>query len=152
MGAYRHCFLNSKTVNGYANVGSNPTVPTNFMRKWIKQPIKPKRCCGHIAVAVIAEISLEESRRIVNINGGTTTKDLITALRKLGFKCPDKCVRTPRPALGLAKMKKPSHKQNWHWVVVDGDKIYDGTYGNSDGTVNWKKSWKITSYLPVTKL
>lgn len=121
------------------------------MRKWIKQPDKPKRCCGQVAIAVLAGITLNVSRKIVDVNGGTTTKDLIKALRALGFKCPDRCIRSPRPALGLAKMRKPSHKHNWHWVVVDGNKIYDGIDGNPDGTVNWKKSWKITSYLPVTR-
>lgn len=120
------------------------------MRTWIKQ--KPhSRCCGHIAVAVIAGISLEESKKIINRRGGTSTKHLAMALRKLGFQCPDRCRKMPRPPLGIGQLHKGKKKRSWHWVVVDGDKIYDGLYGNPDGTVNWKEGWGITSYLPVTK-
>ena len=118
------------------------------MRTWIKQ--KPKtRCCGHIAVAVIAGITLEASKKLIHKRGGTTTKNLVTALRKLGFKCPDRCRKMPRPPLGIGQLKKPTRKRGWHWIVVDGDRIYDGIHGNPDGTVNWEADWKITSYLPV---
>jgi hypothetical protein len=120
------------------------------MRTWIKQ--KPKtRCCGHIAVAVIAGITLEESKSLIKRRGGTNTKHLVTVLRQLGYTCPNRCRQMPRPALGLGQMKKPTRKSGWHWVVVDGDKIWDGLHGNPDGTVNWEPGWKITSYLPLTK-
>jgi hypothetical protein len=118
------------------------------MRKWIKQ--KPNtRCCGHVAIAVIAGISLEESKKPVNKRGGTKTKRLVSVIRQLGYDCPDRCRKMERPKLGLGQLRFSDRKTGWHWVVVDGDKIWDGLWGNPDGTVNWKPEWKITSYLPV---
>lgn len=120
------------------------------MRTWIRQ--KPKtRCCGHIAVAVVAGITLKESKELINRRGGTNTKHLVKALRVLGYQCPNRCRKMSRPELGLGQMKKPTQKNGWHWVVVDGGKIWDGLYGNPDGTVNWEAGWRITSYLPLTK-
>lgn len=118
------------------------------MRTWIQQN-KKKKNCGIIAVAVIAGVSLEVAQNAVGKRGGTSTKDLAKGLRSLGFDCPDKCQRSPRPQLGIGHLKDPNRRSGWHWVVVDGDKIYDGIYGNPDGTVKWKKGWKLTSYLPV---
>ena len=122
------------------------------MRTWIQQ--KPKsHCCGQIAVAVVAGISLEESIKVVGKKGSTTTKDLAKALRKLGYSCPNRCKKTnPPPELAIAQLKRPSRKSGWHWVVVDGDRIWDGTNGNSLGQVSWLKGEKITSYLPITKI
>jgi hypothetical protein len=59
--------------------------------------------------------------------------------------------KIPRPPLGLGKLKDPKRNGGWHWVVVDGDKIFDGVNGKPDGTVDWLKDWRITSYLPVTQ-
>lgn len=120
------------------------------MRTWIKQPSKT-RCCGQVAVAVLAGITLEESKKLIKKRGGTQTKHLVAALRKLGFTCPDKCKKMSRPPLGLGQMRTSEKKSGWHWVVVDGDRIYDGSSGNPDGTVNWPVDWRITSYLPVTR-
>ncbi len=116
--------------------------------KWIQQP--PKPICGQVAVAVIADISLEESIKVVGKKGSTTTKDLVKALRKLGYKCPDRCKKMPKPKLAIGQL----HRKNfsgWHWVVVSDNKIYDGINGNPDGTVSWPLDWRITSYLPITK-
>ena len=104
--------------------------------------------CGQIAVAVIAQIPLDAAKKVVAKRGCTSTKRLVKALRSLGFKCPDHCKRK-RPPLGIAQLHDPKRKNGWHWVVVDGDKIYDGINGNPDGTVNWKPEWKMTSFLPV---
>jgi hypothetical protein len=120
------------------------------MRTWIKQ-LPKKHNCGPIAVAVIAEVSLEEAVKAIGKKGSTTTKQLANGLRKFGFKCPNKCRRIPNPLLGIGQLKDPKRKSGWHWIVVDGDKIFDGIHGNPDGTVNWQPSWKITSYLPITK-
>lgn len=110
-----------------------------------------KKNCGVIAVAVIAEVPLEVAEVAVEKKGCTTTKDLARGLRRLGFDCPDRCQRKPRPQLGIGHLSDPKRKHGWHWVVIDGDKIYDGISGFPDGTVEWKKGWKLTSYLPVTK-
>lgn len=119
------------------------------MRAWIKQPVNT-RICGQIAVAVVTGISLENAIKLVDKKrNGTTTKDLSRALRYLGYKCPNKCKKMPRPPLAIAQVHRPNFS-GWHWVVVDGDKIFDGAWGTPDGKVHWKKmKWKITSYLPI---
>lgn len=121
------------------------------MRKWIEQ--KPgKKNCGVIAVAVIAEVSVGLAAEKIGKDGATSTKQLVKGLRALGWDCPDRLQRIPRPPLAIAKMVNPKvHRSGWHWVVVDGDKIYDGINGKPDGTVDWPTGTKMTSYLPVTK-
>lgn len=120
------------------------------MRTWIEQ-LPKKKNCGVIAVAVIAGVTLEEAAKAIGKNGSTTTKQLAKGLRALGYECPNRLQRIPRPPLGIAKLFDPKRKSGWHWVVVDGDKIFDGINGNPDGTVNWPSSWKMTSFLPVTR-
>ena len=124
------------------------------MRTWIEQ--KPnKKNCGVIAVAVIASIPVNVAAEHIGKDGTTTTKQLVKGLRSLGYKCPDRCKKISRPELGLGQLHYPSRKKNrkcsanWHWVVVDGNKIFDGINGKPDGTVDWLEGWRITSYLPV---
>lgn len=119
------------------------------MRNWISQQPNKKNC-GAIAVAVIAGVSVEDAVKAIGKNGLTSTKQLAKGLKALGYECPDKLQRTSRPLLGIARLRYPNESRS-HWVVVDGDKIFDGIYGNSDGTVKWKKGWKMTSFLPVKK-
>ena len=120
------------------------------MRTWIEQ--KPKsHNCGPIAVAVIAGVTLEESIKAIGKTGSTTTKQLAEGLRKLGYNCPNRCRQMPKPPLAIAQVKSPTRKSGWHWVVIDGDKIYDGINGKPDGTVRWASGERITSYLPLTK-
>ena len=104
-----------------------------------------------IAVAVIASIPVNVVAECIGKDGGTTTKQLVKAVRKLGYKCPDRLKVMPRPPLAIAKLKNPKRRSGWHWVVVDGDNIFDGAYGKPDGTVDWLKGWRITSYLPITQ-
>jgi hypothetical protein len=120
-------------------------------RKWIKQG--SKRNCGQIAVAVITGESLEKVSYVIGHDHGTKTKELAKALRFFGYDCPDRLQRLKeRPKLAIAKLSTYG-KSSWHWVVIDGDKIYDGVNGTESGTVNW--TWsnckRITSYLPIKK-
>jgi hypothetical protein len=119
------------------------------MRKWVKQPDDSHQC-GQVAVAVVAGITLEQAIRVIGKKGRTTTKDLVFALRFLGYKCPRKCKRMPRPPLAIAQLHNPK-KSGWHWVVVDGDKIFDGVNGNDRGQIIWGYGRKMTSYLPITQ-
>lgn len=119
------------------------------MRTWIEQ--KPnKKNCGVVAVAVLTETSVALAAEAIGKDGATTTKQLAKGLRKLGWNCPTRLKVMPRPPLAIAKLKDPK-RSGWHWVVVDGDKIFDGISGKPDGTVKWKKGRKMTSFLPVTK-
>jgi hypothetical protein len=111
-----------------------------------------KKNCGVIAVAVIAGITVDEAAKAIGKTGCTKAKDLAKGLQALGWACPSRCKRMPRPPLGIGHLKIPTRKSGWHWVVVDGNKTWDGgQYGNPDGTVNWPPGWRITSYLPVWK-
>lgn len=120
------------------------------MRQWIKQ-LPNTNTCGQVAVAVLAGITLQESIKLFGKKGCTKTKDVVKVLRKLGFECPGRCRKMPKPSLGIAQVHRPEHS-GWHWVVVDGDKIFDGVNGDSQGNVRWYNTWKMTSYLPVTDL
>ena len=119
-------------------------------RNWIYQSYKEKNC-GQIAVSVITGKSLDEITKMIGHSKGTTTKELVKVLRSLGYVCPDRCKPMKQmPKLAIAQMKNIGRKYGWHWVVIDGKKIYDGQCGKSDGTVNWNGG-KITSYLPITE-
>ncbi|HOS16172.1 MAG TPA: hypothetical protein PKX15_04045 [Bacteroidales bacterium] len=121
------------------------------MRKWIKQKQGTKNC-GAIAIAVIAKVSLKKAIEACGTEGPMNTKDLVRGIRKLGYTCPDHCKRK-RPELGIGHLTYTANKKNRrHWVAIDGNKIYDGFHGKPDGTVDWNKEWKLTSYLPVKKI
>ena len=114
---------------------------------WKKQR-KGSRCCGQIAVSIILNKSLSATFELFGKNKCTETKDLIRVLRKQNIKCSDKLKRKMSSKLAIAKLKYPN-KTCWHWVVIHNKKIYDGIYGKRDGTVKWKKTWRITSYLEI---
>lgn len=84
-------------------------------------------------------------------SGGTTSKEVSNALNILGYDCPTISRRMKPPILGIGHLKHKNPKLCGHWVVIDGDKIYDGAYGKPDGTVKWPKNSKIVSYLPVKR-
>lgn len=105
-----------------------------------------------IAVAVIAEVSVGLAAEKIGKDGATTTKQLVKGLRALGYECPDRLQRIPRPPLAIAKLVDPKRKSGWHWVVVDGDKVYDGINGTPEGTVDWPTGTKMTSFLPVKRM
>ncbi len=118
-------------------------------RKWRKQGYKPN--CGQIAVAVITGKSLREVYNVIGHDYSTRTKDLARALRFFGYDCPDRLRRLKeRPKLAIAKLTLPK-SSGWHWVVIDGDKIYDGINGTANGKVIWETGKRITSYLPIEK-
>ena len=118
------------------------------IRKWIPQPSK-KKVCGQVAVAVVTGKPLDEVIRVVGKKGCTKTKDIVKGLRTLGFHCAGKCQRMKEsPPLAIAQVHSPK-RSGWHWVVIDGDKIWDGHFGTSNGKVVWPECWRITSYLRI---
>jgi hypothetical protein len=122
------------------------------MRTWIEQKPNEKNC-GPIAVAVIAEVTVEEAAKAIGKNGSTSTKQLAKGLRALGYNCPNRLVKSklPWPNLAIAKMVVPERKSGWHWVAIAEGLIYDGINGTPDRKVHWPPGAKITSYLPITK-
>lgn len=126
------------------------------MRTWIKQDPKKKNW-GVIAVAVVAGVTVEAAAKAIGKNGTTTTKQLTKGLQALGYDCPNRCKPIhklwgfPSTDLGIAQMHNPARKSGWHWVVIDGLKIYDGIFGDEDGHVKWPDGCKMTSFIPITK-
>jgi hypothetical protein len=121
------------------------------MRTWIPQHCKKKNC-GIIAVAVVAGVSVEEAAKAIGKNGTTTTKQIAKGLRAFGYECGDRCKpfkKSPFPKLAIAQMKSPDRRSGWHWVVIDNGLIYDGLFGNKDGSVRWPIGGKITSLLEI---
>lgn len=98
---------------------------------FIRQP-KGSNLCGQCCVAMVAEITIEESIELFGSKGRTTTRDLIDALLKKGIRTKN---------LVLYRIKKgqlPSDnsilKVLWkdgrsHWVVYRKGKVYDPAYG-----------------------
>lgn len=122
------------------------------MPKWIPQ-LSKKKNCGQIALSVVTDLPLEEITKVVNKKGCTRTKDLVIALRKLGYSCPNRCrkFKLPLPNLAIAQLRIPYRKSGWHWVAIVNGRIYDGIFGSFDGTVKWPLGAKMTSLLPIEK-
>jgi|SRR6185503_13829697 len=118
------------------------------MLQWIQQPQKTK-LCGQIAVAVIANITLEKSIELFGKRGCTRTKDVIQVLRRLGLDCSNRLLRK-QITFGIAKLSYKNSKS--HWVVIDNNKIFDGVYGNSNGEVSWPEGARLTSYLSIKNM
>lgn len=119
--------------------------------QWVKQP-DGSNLCGQVAVAVVAGISLEKSIELFGKKGCTRTKDVVRVLRQLGFHCPDRLSRKfPLQKVKIAKLCYPNSNRS-HWVVYNENKIYDGINGDKDGNVIWGPKWRITSYLPISKM
>lgn len=113
---------------------------------WKKQKLGSTNC-GQIAVSIILHKSLKETVKMFGHSSYSTTKDMVKILRKNKVKC-DNRLKRKRGNLAIAKLTYP-YKRNWHWVVVWGDKIYDGHYGRRNGTVRWDCGTRITSYLNI---
>ena len=122
--------------------------------KHIAQP-KGSNLCGQTCVAMIAGITLDESIKVFGKSGCTTTKDVASALRKLGIPCDDRVIRIRKGenpiSVGTVVKMVVLHCDKWpkhcsHWVVLYGELYYDPAasvgIGYGDGV-------RITSYLPV---
>jgi hypothetical protein len=139
--------------------------------RWIKQP-SGSSLCGQIAVAVVADVDLDYAirRGFGGSRNGTSTRRIDYALRLLGVHPWERDLprlrlqRTRTTDVAIAKLSfaaRPSWSRaaggfverrpsRWHWVVLDGDLVWDGVYGNKHGAVDWPDGAKVTSYLPVT--
>lgn len=120
------------------------------MRAWVAQP-PDTHICGQIALAVITGMSLLDAIQLVGHEKGTKTREIVRALRGLGYTCPDRLGRAKEPPdLGLGALRRLTGRGDWHWVVFDGPFVWDGAYGKADGTVEWPEHMRIFSYLPIT--
>lgn len=128
------------------------------MIKWMQQP-EGSSLCGQTCVAMIAGVTLEESiEAFGGKRGGTRTKDLVAALRKLGIECGDppliringQCY----PDTCIVKLHFNDRK-NTHWTVWHEGRFYDPeAYPNFfiNEFLGGNKYWegvRQTSYLPI---
>ncbi|GAG78734.1 unnamed protein product [marine sediment metagenome] len=96
----------------------------------IKQPDN-SNLCGQACVAMIAGISLDESIKLFNSRGTTTTKNIYYALWKRGISCSDKAVRIKndnKPELCIVLIHCTGCK-NTHWCIWNNNKYYDPVRG-----------------------
>jgi ABC-type bacteriocin/lantibiotic exporter with double-glycine peptidase domain len=103
--------------------------------------------CGQACLAMVAGISLAKACKIIGNNRGTITKQLVKALKKLGFKCKNR-LKIGEPEY-LAIVKEKSYDDtNWHWVVY-----YNGNYYDPAKGINPKlsRNTKYTSCLEIKK-
>jgi hypothetical protein len=115
--------------------------------KLIRQP-ENSSLCGQACVATIVGVSLEESIAVFGTKGGTRTKQVIAALRKLGIKCGDGLVslkKSQKPPLCIVKQHFDDCKHT-HWVVYNNGLYYDPDVGVYREYV---EGMRETSYLPV---
>lgn len=107
--------------------------------------------CGQVAIAALSGCSVDDAISAVGHSRSTKTRELIPALRALGLSpLAERCRLMPRPDFGIAQVHAPG-RSGWHWVAVDGDKTYDGVWGDASGVPRWPECFRITSYLPVER-
>jgi hypothetical protein len=120
---------------------------------------KNRRNCGHIAVAVLTSTPLEKVTEIIGHKHGTKTKELVKALRALGFVCHDRVKPGWAASLhgfGIGQLHKPG-RAGWHWIAIADGMVYDG---NRSGPMTFEdytryqinvENARITSFLIVTR-
>lgn len=124
---------------------------------WIEQPRKT-RICGQIAVAVIADVPLEEVIEVIGHRNGTKSPVLSLALAHYGYKAP-KRARALRvaPPLAIGQLRRVGRSGggwHWHWVAIIDGTVFDGEV-DGPRPLTWyrrdaeHRGWRITSYLPV---
>lgn len=116
--------------------------------RWVVQP-EGMGVCGQVAIAALTGLPLSEVYELVGHKHGTKTRELVRVLRGLGFITANNCRSRVRPWTGLAQVHQRHRYGGWHWVALDGERIYDGVNGKPDGTVEWPDNWRMTSYCEV---
>lgn len=92
----------------------------------IKQP-DGSSLCGQACVAMIVGISLNESIKLFNSKGATTTRKLYHALQKRGIFCSNKAVRIKndnKPKLCIVLIHYTGYKDTY-WCVWNNNKYYN---------------------------
>jgi hypothetical protein len=124
-----------------------------LIRSRVQQP-DDSSLCGQCCVAMAAGVSLDRAIEVMGEDeAGTTTVEVVTALRALGVPCADKLKRISRakPVLpkraifAIQRPKKERRKEANHWMLSWDGKVYDP----GGGWPEWYKDWRITSYLEI---
>lgn len=121
------------------------------MRNWYRQDPSTDTS-GQVAVAVISERPVAEIIQRIGHTHHTTTRELARVLVQYGFLCPGRCVVLKEfmelPRLGIAQVHS-TRSSRWHWVAFEDGRIFDGTWGDAYGVVDWPRHFRMTSYLPI---
>lgn len=112
--------------------------------------INQKHCntCGQTCVAMIADVSYEESVAAFGKKSCTSAKDLIGALRKFGISCADGLTRIKKqPKTDFCIVLLHFGKEKYtHWVVYKDGLYYDPA--ESIG-IGYREPVYETSFLPI---
>jgi len=115
----------------------------------LQQP-RDSSLCGQTCVAMLADITLEESIKVFSTKGGTRTRDVVKALTSLGIKCGDKLIRlstgVKKPDLCIVKLHFTDDK-NTHWTVWNNGWFYDP--GCRFTMREYPEFVRETSFLPI---
>ncbi len=126
--------------------------------KLINQP-EPSNSCGQACVAMVANITLDESIKLFKSKGCTGTKQVAEVLNKLGFECKNILTRItkgfilPNDGIYLFKLTWNDKKRS-HWAIWNGKE--NCWYDPARKFRLYKDFWKIhketmypTSYLQI---
>lgn len=99
--------------------------------------------------------SLKQVISAIGHSNGTTTKELVSALRLFGIESDYRLRRVGRvkpvlPKRAILVIHRPPELQNgrrekWHWMLTWDGEIFDPGNRWPDGYPNWR----ITSYLEI---
>jgi hypothetical protein len=126
------------------------------MIKWMQQP-EGSSLCGQTCVAMLAGVTLEESiKSFGGKRGGTRTKELVNAIRKLGINCGDPpLVRINGqcyPDTCIVKLHFDDQTHT-HWTLWHNGQFYDPSYIGQYTLYCYKGKYpegiRPTSYLPI---
>lgn len=129
--------------------------------KLIKQPAKSK-ICGQCGIAMVADISIEESIKLYGHSHSTNMSEHIKILGKLGIKT-NKIIKVDNrkkyhlPSLSLVRLQKVG-RQMGHLVVHKDGKFYDpsrGVFESKEALLSsynmGRGRWRIDLYIEVLK-
>ena len=119
-----------------------------FRFRLVFQPPLSK-LCGHACVAMVTGTTLDKVQSVIGHSHGTTTRELVRAIRKLGGKCSSRLQRigthVALPDRAIVKISLPKTR-NWHWVVYWDNHLFDPAQ-------HWRfrAVGRVTSFLPILK-
>lgn len=111
----------------------------------IQQP-EDSRLCGQTCLAMVLDLSLEEAIQLIGHDKGTTTRELVAALRKMGLRPSGKLIRGEPSNLSIVKIVGRQQTVGWHWAVYNYGTWHDPAWPDP----NMITVGRIPSHLRIT--